>query len=65
MTLIGYPLIFLKLNSTFVAVINATRSDMIILKRILIWLRNLILFLFVSSLVWVVACKFIPVYYTP
>lgn len=65
MTLIGYPLIFLKLNSTFVAVNNATRSDMIFLKRILIWLRNLILFLFVSSLVWVVACKFIPVYYTP
>ena len=36
-----------------------------ILKKILIGSRNLLLFLFVSSLLAVVAYKFIPVYYTP
>ena len=35
------------------------------LKKILIGSRNLLLFLFVSSLLAVVAYKFIPVYYTP
>lgn len=36
-----------------------------ILKKILIGSRNLLLFLFVSRLLAVVAYKFIPVYYTP
>lgn len=36
-----------------------------ILKRILIWVRNILLFLFISSILAVVAYKFIPVYYTP
>lgn len=36
-----------------------------ILKRMLIWCRNLLIFLFVSSILAVVAYKFIPVYYTP
>ena len=36
-----------------------------ILKKILIWSRNLLLFLFISSLLAVVAYKFVPVYYTP
>ena len=36
-----------------------------ILKKILIGSRNLLLFLFVSSLLAVVAYKFVPVYYTP
>lgn len=36
-----------------------------ILKRILIWGRNILIFLFISSLLAVVAYKFIPVYYTP
>lgn len=35
------------------------------IKRILIWCRNILLFLFASSLLAVVAFKFIPVYYTP
>lgn len=34
-------------------------------KRILIWIRNLLLFLFLSSILTVVAYKYIPVYYTP
>lgn len=38
---------------------------MILLKRMLIWLRNLFIFLFVFSLLWVVAGKVVPVYYTP
>lgn len=38
---------------------------MYIIKRILIWCRNILLFLFISSLLAVVAYKFIPVYYTP
>ena len=38
---------------------------MILLKRILIWLRNLFISLFVFSLLWVVAGKVVPVYYTP
>lgn len=36
-----------------------------VLKRILIWIRNLLIFLFASSLLLVVAYKFVPVYYTP
>lgn len=36
-----------------------------IIKRILIWCRNIFLFLFISSILAVVAYKFIPVYYTP
>ena len=36
-----------------------------IIKRILIWCRNLLIFLFISSILAVVAYKFIPVYYTP
>lgn len=36
-----------------------------IVKRLLIWIRNLLLFLFVSSILAVVAYKYIPVYYTP
>lgn len=36
-----------------------------IIKRILIWVRNILLFLFISSILAVVAYKFIPVYYTP
>ena len=36
-----------------------------IIKRILIWCRNILLFLFISSILAVVAYKFIPVYYTP
>lgn len=35
------------------------------IKRILIWCRNILIFLFVSSILAVVAFKFIPVYYTP
>lgn len=35
------------------------------IRRILIWFRNIVLFLFISSILMVVACKFIPVYYTP
>lgn len=35
------------------------------MKRIVIWGRNLLIGLFVSSLLVVVAYKFIPVYYTP
>ncbi|HML72084.1 monofunctional biosynthetic peptidoglycan transglycosylase [Macellibacteroides fermentans] len=38
---------------------------MILLKRMLIWLRNLFISLFVFSLLWVVAGKVVPVYYTP
>lgn len=38
---------------------------MSIIKRILIWCRNILIFLFISSLLAVVAYKFIPVYYTP
>lgn len=34
-------------------------------KRILIWCRNIFLFLFISSLLAVFAYKYIPVYYTP
>lgn len=36
-----------------------------ILKRILIWARNLLIFLFLSSILAVVAYRYIPVYYTP
>ena len=36
-----------------------------IIKRILIGCRNIFLFLFISSILAVVAYKFIPVYYTP
>ncbi|MDD4515612.1 monofunctional biosynthetic peptidoglycan transglycosylase [Massilibacteroides sp.] len=36
-----------------------------ILKRLLIWARNLLIFLFISSILAVVAYKYIPVYYTP
>lgn len=35
------------------------------LKHVLIWLRNLLIFLFISSILAVVAYKYIPVYYTP
>lgn len=35
------------------------------IKRILIWCRNILIFLFISSILSVVAYKFIPVYYTP
>lgn len=35
------------------------------IKRILIWCRNILIFLFISSILLVVAYKFIPVYYTP
>lgn len=35
------------------------------IKRILIWCRNILIFLFISSILAVVAYKFIPVYYTP
>lgn len=38
---------------------------MSIIKRILIWCRNILIFLFISSILAVVAYKFIPVYYTP
>lgn len=36
-----------------------------IIKQILIWVRNILIFLFISSILAVVAYKFIPVYYTP
>ena len=36
-----------------------------IIKRILIWCRNILIFLFISSILAVVVYKFIPVYYTP
>lgn len=36
-----------------------------ILKKILVWGRTIILFLFASSILAVVAYKFVPVYYTP
>lgn len=36
-----------------------------IFKRVFIWIRNLLIFFFVSSILAVVAYKFIPVYYTP
>ncbi|MDD2437138.1 MAG: monofunctional biosynthetic peptidoglycan transglycosylase [Massilibacteroides sp.] len=36
-----------------------------ILKRFFIWVRNLLIFLFISSVLAVVAYRFIPVYYTP
>lgn len=36
-----------------------------VLKKTLIWGRNIILFLFASSILAVVAYKFVPVYYTP
>lgn len=36
-----------------------------IVKRILKWCRNILLFLFISSILAVVAYKFVPVYYTP
>ncbi|SEG24696.1 monofunctional biosynthetic peptidoglycan transglycosylase [Parabacteroides chinchillae] len=36
-----------------------------IVKRILIWCRNILIFLFLSSILAVVAYKYIPVYYTP
>lgn len=36
-----------------------------IFKRLFIWIRNTLLFLFLFSLLMVVAYKFIPVYYTP
>lgn len=40
-------------------------KGMRLVKRCLVWVRNLLLFLFVSSLLVVVAYKFVPVYYTP
>lgn len=43
----------------------AKKKYMHILKRILIWCRNILIFLFISSLLVVVAYKYIPVYYTP
>lgn len=36
-----------------------------LIKRILIWCRNILIFLFISSILAVVGYKFIPVYYTP
>ena len=36
-----------------------------LVKRIWIWCRNLLIFLFVSSILAVVVYKFVPVYYTP
>lgn len=36
-----------------------------IAKRILIWIRNILIVLFISSLLLVVVYKFVPVYYTP
>jgi monofunctional biosynthetic peptidoglycan transglycosylase len=36
-----------------------------ILRRIWVWCRNIVLFLLLSSLLVVVAYRFIPVYYTP
>lgn len=36
-----------------------------IIKRILKWCRNILLFLFLASLLAVVALRFVPVYYTP
>ncbi|MDH6304272.1 monofunctional biosynthetic peptidoglycan transglycosylase [Parabacteroides sp. PF5-5] len=36
-----------------------------ILKRILTWCRNIILFLFLSSLLAVIALRFVPIYFTP
>lgn len=36
-----------------------------LLRRIGIWCRNLLIFLFVSSILAVVVYKFVPVYYTP
>ncbi|WP_085535724.1 monofunctional biosynthetic peptidoglycan transglycosylase [Massilibacteroides vaginae] len=36
-----------------------------ILKRILIWMRNLLILFFISSILAVVVYKYIPVYYTP
>lgn len=36
-----------------------------IVKKILIWCRNILLFLFVSSILAVVVLRFVPVYYTP
>lgn len=36
-----------------------------ILKKILIWTRNILIGLFISSLLAVVVYKFVPVYYTP
>lgn len=36
-----------------------------LVRRILIWVRNIVIILFLSSLLMVVAYKFIPVYYTP
>ncbi len=36
-----------------------------LLKKILKWLRNIVLFLFVFSLLMVVLYRFVPVYYTP
>ena len=35
-----------------------------LVKRIWIWCRNLLIFLFVSSILAVVVYKFVPVYYT-
>lgn len=37
----------------------------VLIKRIWIWCRNLLIFLFVSSILAVVVYKFVPVYYTP
>ena len=36
-----------------------------LVKRIWIWCRNLLIFLFVSSILAVMVYKFVPVYYTP
>lgn len=39
--------------------------SMKIVKRIIVWIRNILIFLFISSILAVVAYKFVPVYYTP
>ena len=36
-----------------------------LIRRCLVWVRNLLLFLFLSSILAVVVYKFVPVYYTP
>lgn len=36
-----------------------------VVKHILVWIRNIVLFFFISSIAVVVLYKFVPVYYTP
>lgn len=41
------------------------RGEKITFKRMLVWIRNILLFLLLSSMLTVVVLRFVPVYFTP